>query len=1361
MPERSSPRAKRPYHCIPSTIRHAHGGELSRTASSGNKVVLKFFRKFFEILLIFGVFGAIVFASSAQHASAAVLNTFSDTLSDLSASANANHEILFRTQTGVTAANKTIVIELDRSGTGFDLSGVSVNDFDFASGAATSSLTERPVASSTPASGVGVAVNYTTDVITLTVASGIVSANDYVRIRIGTNATDTSGGTGPGTERINNPSASSYFVDVYGTFNDVGTVKINILSSGTTSVSASVPVLCGNGLCQAGEDNANCPADCIPGPPPPPVPDTTPPSISNIQALDITTSTARITWTTNESATSIVDYGLTVSYGTTVTGSSGLSHSVTLSGLTQGTLYHFRVRSADGSGNAAQSGDNTFTTTIPGDITPPVISAIAVSGVTGNSAIISWSTNEPATSHVDFGITVSYESGSVGDSALVTAHSVMLTGLASETLYHFRVRSADGSGNAAQSGDNEFTTLDVTAPSMSGIQAVNITGVSAEIQWTTNEQATSAVDYGVTAAYELGTVEDPALTAAHSIILLGLTSQTTYHFRVRSADVSGNTATSSDNIFTTLDVTPPVISGTLVKTVPTSALVSWTTDEAADSRIRYGRTTAYELGTVSSAALETNHSQFIAGLIGNTTYHFTVSSADAAGNRATSSDQVFTTPPDATPPANVANLTATPSVTEITLTWVNPPDADFAGVKIQRSTSGFPTGPTDGITVFQGLGTQTVDTGLTPGTTYYYAAYAYDTSGNFASGALASATTLLVPPPPGAPVCGNGTCEVGEHAGNCPADCPFIPTPEIPIVPVQPPMEVPPVTVPLIEHLGLPDFTFWAASRALILTPTSAGEIQTFRRSTLGLSISVGNLPRPVAEIVLAFGREAYMLQENPARGTYETTVLTPSAIARYAATIIVNYADGTADVIDFFLLIDPYGYVFERVGAIEERVSGAEVTLETQDPISRVWSIFPASAYGQVNPALAPDDGSFGFFVPAGTYRLRAVKSGYRTSETPPFQVTDVLVKRTIELFRIPPPLSEVIDPNASLLTNIGAVTKNLGEKANYASTLVQEKVVQFIENPVVEERAEAIVAPAAVAVVVTNTASAVSLWSILAYLRYLFTQPFLLFERKKRKAWGVVYNAFTKLPVDLAIVRLRDAASQRILGSRVTDREGRYSFIVGAGRYRLEVTKPGYVFPSAALRMMKSDSAYLDIYHNEIIEVTERGTAIAANIPLDPVEKVATPRRVILGKVGSSVNRAVSAAGIMIAGGTFFVKPSALTGGLLLFQLALFFVFREIVKAKKPKGWGIIYDAVTGKPLRYAIARIFETQFNKLLETQVTDAHGRYAFLVGRNIYYVTFERAGYEKKKTARIDATRVPKATLIAENIGLKKQTPQTK
>lgn len=93
-------------------------------------------------------------------------------------------------------------------------------------------------------------------------------------------------------------------------------------------------------------------------------PDTTPPVITNVAAGSITDTTATITWNTNEAATSVVQYGLTTAYGSTasVTGYT-TAHSVPLSGLTQQTLYHYKVVSADSSGNSAESGDYTFTTT--------------------------------------------------------------------------------------------------------------------------------------------------------------------------------------------------------------------------------------------------------------------------------------------------------------------------------------------------------------------------------------------------------------------------------------------------------------------------------------------------------------------------------------------------------------------------------------------------------------------------------------------------------------------------------------------------------------------------------------------------------------------------------------------------------------------------------------------------------------------------------------------------------------------------------------------------------------------------------------------------------------------------------------
>ncbi len=91
--------------------------------------------------------------------------------------------------------------------------------------------------------------------------------------------------------------------------------------------------------------------------------DTIPPVISAVTASSITSSGATITWTTDESSSSVVEYGLTNAYGSTSTGASGVtSHSVPLTGLAANTVYHYCVKSTDASGNLAVSPDHTFQT---------------------------------------------------------------------------------------------------------------------------------------------------------------------------------------------------------------------------------------------------------------------------------------------------------------------------------------------------------------------------------------------------------------------------------------------------------------------------------------------------------------------------------------------------------------------------------------------------------------------------------------------------------------------------------------------------------------------------------------------------------------------------------------------------------------------------------------------------------------------------------------------------------------------------------------------------------------------------------------------------------------------------------------
>ena len=98
---------------------------------------------------------------------------------------------------------------------------------------------------------------------------------------------------------------------------------------------------------------------------------------------------------------------------------------------------------------------------------------------------------------------------------------------------------------------------------------------------------------------------------------------------------------------------------------------------------------------------------------------------------------------DNVPPDSVMNFTAVGGIQLISLSWANPSDPDLAGIRILRKTQNFPLNPNDGLMIYEGLDTIYSDIQVHIDTTYYYAAFAYDTIPNYSGPAFASATPLI------------------------------------------------------------------------------------------------------------------------------------------------------------------------------------------------------------------------------------------------------------------------------------------------------------------------------------------------------------------------------------------------------------------------------------------------------------------------------------------------------------------------------------------------------------------------------------------------------------------------------------------
>jgi hypothetical protein len=190
----------------------------------------------------------------------------------------------------------------------------------------------------------------------------------------------------------------------------------------------------------------------------------------------------------------------------------------------------------------------------------PRISNVSANNVTATAATINWQTDKNADSQVEYGRDTNYGNFSGLDGNLVTSHTVVLSNLAANTTYHFRVHSKDAAGNLARSDNFTLTTTrDAQPPAISNVVTSNIMATSAQIEWNTDELSSTRVEYGPDSTSFSEAVVDADFALTHAATLENLRPYTTYYFQVVAKDEAGNTTTSRKHSFMTLSAVAHLI----------------------------------------------------------------------------------------------------------------------------------------------------------------------------------------------------------------------------------------------------------------------------------------------------------------------------------------------------------------------------------------------------------------------------------------------------------------------------------------------------------------------------------------------------------------------------------------------------------------------------------------------------------------------------------------------------------------------------------------------------------------------------------------------------------------------------------
>ena len=455
-------------------------------------------------------------------------------------------------------------------------------------------------------------------------------------------------------------------------------------------------------------------------------------------------------------------------------GTTSQAVSAAVSGLSPGTTYYFRA-AASNAGGTVRGSILSFTTTIP--LLPPTVSTSAAMSVTSGGGTLNGGVNpngQATTAWFEWGTSPTLATfsvtpnQSVGSGMTSQAVSAAISGLSPGTTYYFRVAASNATGTtkgsiasfgtpvalAPTAVTNAATFVTASGATLNG--GVNPNGISttAWFEWGTSP---TLATFSVTSNQSRGSgTTSQAITA----VLSGLTSGTTYYFRVAASNTGGTVKGSIRSFTTTVSSQAPRVTTNAATSVTsggatlngsvnpnrrsTTAWFEWGTDPIL---VTFSVTPNQSLGSGNTSR---SMSAAVSGLTSGTTYYFRVAASNSAGIvkgsiRSFTAISPLLAPNASTNPANSITFNSA------TVNGGVNPNGVATSAWFEWGTS--PTLAAFSATSNQSLGSGTTSqavsaalSGLSSGTTYYFRVAASNASGTMKGSILSFGTTTAMVP---------------------------------------------------------------------------------------------------------------------------------------------------------------------------------------------------------------------------------------------------------------------------------------------------------------------------------------------------------------------------------------------------------------------------------------------------------------------------------------------------------------------------------------------------------------------------------------------------------------------------------------